>query len=163
MLLADGEEITITSRGHTWKVAWYPPSAVPEGVHHGAAGLCLTTDQQLILISPDGDSWDLPAGRPEGKESWEQTLYREVREEACATVICARLLGFTGGYRIDLGPPGDRLLRAVYLAQVELQPWEPKFEIKHRKLVMPAAGQAMLLPEYNRIWQRIFLAAELIK
>jgi ADP-ribose pyrophosphatase YjhB (NUDIX family) len=49
------------------------------------------------VISRDGVIWDLPAGRPEPGESWEQTLRREMDEEACATVIAARLLGFTRG------------------------------------------------------------------
>jgi NADH pyrophosphatase NudC (nudix superfamily) len=43
------------------------------------------------VISPDGTIWDLSAGRPEPSESWEQTLRREMDEEACATVVGARM------------------------------------------------------------------------
>jgi len=38
------------------------------------------------VISPDGGIWDLPAGRPVPGENWEETLRREMDEEACATV-----------------------------------------------------------------------------
>jgi NUDIX domain len=44
-----------------------------------------------VLISNDGERWGWPGGRPDGNESWEQTLRREVLEEACAIVRHARL------------------------------------------------------------------------
>jgi len=51
----------------------------------------VTADGDIVVISPDGTIWDLPAGRPEPGESWEQTLRRELDEEACATVAGATL------------------------------------------------------------------------
>jgi ADP-ribose pyrophosphatase YjhB (NUDIX family) len=56
--------------------------------------LPLDRNGEIVLISHDGELWDLPAGRPEGCETLEETLRREMLEEACATVLQTRLLGF---------------------------------------------------------------------
>jgi hypothetical protein len=50
--------------------------------------------------------------RPEPGETWEQTLRREMDEEACATVTGARLLGFTHG-RCLTGPERGTVLAAL--------------------------------------------------
>jgi ADP-ribose pyrophosphatase YjhB (NUDIX family) len=91
---ADGEPFLVRSNGGTWSVGWHSPVSVPEGTPHGANAFCVTADDQVVLISNDGKRWGWPGGRPEGDESWEQTLRREVLEEACALVRNARLLGF---------------------------------------------------------------------
>ena len=59
-------------------------------------------------------------------------------EEACATVVDARLLGFTRGACLTGPERGLVLARSIWLAEVELMPWEPRFEIAHRRMV-PAA------------------------
>jgi hypothetical protein len=60
-------------------------------------------------------------------------------EEACATVVAARLLGFTRG-RCITGPERGRVLvRSIWRADVELRPWEARFEIADRRVVTPAA------------------------
>jgi ADP-ribose pyrophosphatase YjhB (NUDIX family) len=87
------------------------------------------------LITSDGARWDLPAGRPEGAETWEETLRREMLEEACARVIEARLLGFARGRCIRGHEEGLVLVRSFWIAKVALDPWVPMFEITHRKLV----------------------------
>jgi ADP-ribose pyrophosphatase YjhB (NUDIX family) len=99
--------------------------------------VCVTADGEVVLITPDGTIWDLPAGRPEGDENWEQTLRREMDEEACATVLRARLLGFTRGQCIDGRERGLVLVRSVWRADVELADWEARFEILDRRLVSP--------------------------
>src|SRR4051794_15601404 len=99
----DGQEFVVHSNGGDWIVDWQPATATPAGTPHGAAGICLTADCGLVVISSDGERWGLPGGRPEDHECWEQTLHREVLEEACAIVVRARLLGFSRG-RCVTGP-----------------------------------------------------------
>lgn len=48
------------------------------------------------IVTPD-QHWQLPGGRPKTGEDWADTLDREVQEEACATVLHRRLLGFSRG------------------------------------------------------------------
>ncbi len=116
----------------------------PDGTPHGAEGVCVTAGGDIVVISPDGTIWDLPASRPEPGESWEQTLRRELDEEACATVIRARLLGFTRGQCVAGPERGRVLVRSVWRADIELRPWQARFEIAGRRVVAPAAVEEAL-------------------
>jgi hypothetical protein len=105
----DGEEIPHRDGGQDWVGSWHSPSAPPDGTPHGASGLCVTPDGSIVVVSQDGEQWDLPGGRPEGDESLEDTLRREVLEEACATVVRAKLLGFSRGICVA-GPEAGLVL-----------------------------------------------------
>jgi len=131
----DREEFAVRSNGGDWLTAWCSPFTAPDGTPHGANGLCVTADGCVVLISNDGLRWGWPGGRPEPDESWEQTLYREVLEETCSVVRAARLLGFCRSVCISGPEEGLVLVRSIWRAEVELQPWEPRFEIAHRRLV----------------------------
>lgn len=131
------ETFLVHSNGLVVRVSWHPPPAPPDGTPHGAMGICMTPGGEIVLVSEDGQRWDLPAGRPEGNETWEQTLRREMLEEACATVVHARLLGFSRGECIEGPERGLVLVRSLWRADVKLAAWEPEFEIVHRRLVTP--------------------------
>jgi ADP-ribose pyrophosphatase YjhB (NUDIX family) len=135
LVAADGVQIPVWSGGQRWLVSWHPPPGPPDGTPHGAEGVCVTADGGIVLISPDGKLWNLPAGRPEPGEGWEQTLRREMDEEACATVVRARLLGFTCGQCVTGPERGRVLVRSVWRADVDLRPWEARFEIVDRRVV----------------------------
>ncbi len=153
----DYVEIPIEVQGQEWLMAWYPPADAPDGTPHGSAGICLTEDDHVILISNDRNSWDLPAGRPEGNETWVQTLRREMQEEACATVTDAQLLGFSRGRCVRGNEEGLILVRAIWLAHVDLGEWIPEYEVLHRKLVPKSQAMSQLLPtEYEPIVARAF-------
>src|SRR5207248_2476359 len=74
LVAADGVQVLVWSGGQQWLVSWHPPPEPPDGTPHGAEGVCVTPDGGIVIISPDGTRWDLPAGRPEPGETWEQTL-----------------------------------------------------------------------------------------
>ena len=84
-IAADGADFTALINGQEWHVAWYPPPDPPPGTPHGAEAVCVAGDR-IVVVSPDGQRWGLPAGRPERDERWVDTMRREVREEACAEV-----------------------------------------------------------------------------
>ena len=134
----DGEEIPLRANGQDWIVSWHPPLTPPDGTPHGAAGVCVTGDGGIVLISPDGERWGLPGGLPEGRETWEETLRREMLEEACAVVVRARLLGYHRSVCVAGPQVGLVLVRSLWRAEVELAPWEPRFEIPHRRVVAAA-------------------------
>jgi ADP-ribose pyrophosphatase YjhB (NUDIX family) len=134
----DGEEFAVHSNGADWLIAWHSPAVAPEGTRHGASAFCVTADNCVALISHDGERWGWPGGRPEGDETWEETLRREVLEEACAVVVNARMLGFLRLVCLASSNQGLALIRSIWRAEVELAPWEPRFEIAHRRVV-PAA------------------------
>ncbi len=134
----DNEEFTACFGGSDWLTRWQPPGTTPEGIPTGANGLCITADGQVVLISKDGVRWDWPGGHQEQGESWEQTLRREVLEEACSTIRSARLLGFCCSTCISGPEKGVKLVHSIWLAEVELMAWQPRFEVAHRRLVAPA-------------------------
>lgn len=134
----DGEAFAERTNGQDWTLSWHPPSAPPDGKPHGAEGICVTPDGAIVVISRDGETWEFPAGRPDGPETWEETLRREVLEEACATVVRARLLGFTRGVCVAGPQQGLVLVRSSWRADVELAQWAPRFEISHRRVLRAA-------------------------
>jgi hypothetical protein len=60
-------------------------------------------------------------------------------EEAFATVVRARLLGFSRGVCVAGPQEGLILVRSMSQAEVQLRPWEPQFEIRHRRVVTATA------------------------
>ena len=111
--ISDGDRLVVQSSGGDWSIEWHPPVSEPAGTKHGANAFCVTRDSQVVLISTDGERWGWPGGRPEGDESWEQTLRREVLEEACAVVCGARLLGFCRGVCMVGPEQGRALVRSI--------------------------------------------------
>jgi 8-oxo-dGTP pyrophosphatase MutT (NUDIX family) len=159
--IESGEEIEIASHHQLWMASWHSPGEPPSGKPHGAAGVCVTPDNRLILVSADEKFWELPAGRPESGESWEQTLRREVFEEACATVTKVRLLGYSCGRCVGGSERGLVLVRAFFRADVRLHDWNPAHETRFRRVVTPSEALALLPDVWVRFWRRAFLDAGL--
>jgi hypothetical protein len=154
--------LVLDARGQEVLISWHPPELPgPIGTPHGSAGLCFTPDGKLILISLDGERWNLPAGRPEGDEDWRETLDREMLEEACARVEGAVLLGFARGECVKGPELGLVLIRSVWAANVELYDWKPQYEIPHRLVVEPedAIHRVALISVWTPIIERIFQEA----
>jgi len=158
------QEFAVRSNGGDWSITWHAPTMVPAGKAHGANAFCVTADGGVVLISRDGKRWGWPGGRPEGDESWEQTLRREILEETCAIVSEARLLGFTRGVCLAGPEEGLALVRSVWRAEVELMPWEPRFEIPHRRVVPAAELLSYLWIEegFEPIYHRALVEAALM-
>ena len=145
-------------------MAWHPPVDAPPGRPHGANAFCVTADDEVVLVSTDESRWGWPGGRPEPGESWEDTLRREMLEEACATVTGARLLGFVRARCVRGHEEGLVLVRSIWRAEVSLLPWQPAHEIPFRRVV-PARDLAQHLwmedgaaPIYSRAAREAALA-----
>jgi len=153
-----GEAFPIVAHGQTWSVSWHAPDDLPDGKPHGSEGLCLAPCGRLVIISHNGEDWGFPGGRPEGKETWRETLDREVMEEACAVVTDARLLGFARSACVSGEEAGLVLVRSLWRAEVSLLEWAPRFEILFRRLAEPddAIRQTYVaerLPLYRRVFR----------
>lgn len=147
--------------GQRWTLAWHPPDAPPEGTRHGSAAVCVTPGGLLVFGSEDGIEWQLPGGRPEGNETWRETLDREVLEEACATVQAATLLGYARSVCLEGQESGLVLVRALWRAEVSLLEWAPAFEIRFRRLVTPEGAIPLVDrgPHPRAIYRRLFFEA----
>jgi ADP-ribose pyrophosphatase YjhB (NUDIX family) len=144
--------------GRTATVTWMPaPFDAPLDLTTQAYGLCFTTEGQIVLVSHDGQEWNLPGGHPEPGETLEQALEREVCEEACGRVIgCVYL----GSQRVeDPGNPEGLPVyyQARYWARVELDEFRPQFERRHRRLVTPDQFLS------NLYWGKAAIAAILLE
>lgn len=132
--MSDDPEL-FEANDQTWSVSWVSADAEPVGTRHGSAAICLVSASEAVLVSEDGVVWDIPGGRPERDESWRATLDREVREEACAEVEGALLLGFSRGECVRGSQEGTVLVRSLWRASVRLLPWEPRHEMVARRLM----------------------------
>ena len=115
----------------------------------GAFGLCFV-DEQLLIVGHRNRHEGPPVGHREGKESVEETLRREVAEEACALVAECKLLAVM---RITLGGPPPQGYKypapvsdiAAYAGRIRaLEPFVPFMETTARKLISPE--QALKVP-----------------
>lgn len=136
--LVGGEQVVVRAGSQDVLISWHHPCTIPEGTSHGSEGVCITPTGDVVLVSRNGRRWEFPAGRPEGDETWEQTLRREVHEEACSSVRAAELLGFSRGECLSGPEKGLVLVRAIWRAEVDLGRWEPRFEMSHRQVVVPS-------------------------
>ena len=131
--------------GRTVRAVWRPePWQPPRELVTQASGLCYTSAGKVLLVSQDGAHWALPGGHLEQGESLEQTLRREVREEACAEVLDCAYLGCQEIQEHD----GEALLpsyyQARYWARVAPGRFEPAHETRFRRLVAPGDVKAVL-------------------
>lgn len=119
---------------------WYTASWLPnDGQHYEAArqarGLAVTHDGDAVLVRHrDGDE-QIPGGSREAGEDLRATLDRELREEACARVTDAELLGYMRAARRDRGGVSDVHYGSRWWARVELDPWTADWEMSDRRLV----------------------------
>jgi len=150
--------------GQKWMVSWHGAGPSPQGKDHGAAGLCVTDTNCIVLITLDGEHWEVPGGRPEPGENAEETLRREMMEEACVRVVRAKLIGYSRGTCLDGHEAGLILVRSCWRAEVDLDNWAPRFETKDRKIVSVAQALELLCNDspYDRVYRRWFAEAQLV-
>lgn len=124
--------------GRTVIVTWLDlPFVPPRALTTQAYGICFTDSGQIVLVGDAREQWNLPGGHPEGQETLEQTLAREVWEEACAEVLASRYLGCQ---QIDDPDAPDGLTcyyQARFWARIVLHPFVPEHETTHRCLIAP--------------------------
>lgn len=76
----------------------------------------------------------------------------------------ARLLGFCRGVCLSGAEEGLRLVRSVWRAHVELLAWEPRFEIRHRRVVPVGELLTHLWIEhgFEPLYHRVLIEAGLL-
>lgn len=132
----DGKHYEFQNKGNTYLQSWHPAEPEAHGEPFGSAAICFVEADRVVIGTAGGEhSWEVPGGRPEPGESWEDTLYREVMEEACAQIDEACLLGFARTECLTGSDRGRAVIRSLWVARVTLLPWKPEEEIKIRQVV----------------------------
>lgn len=83
-----------------------------------------------------------------------------MHEEACAIVTRAKLLGFSQGECVEGPERGLVLVRSIWLADVQLLDWQPKFEMRHRRTVTADKVLSEIPRTYLEIWRQVFTSLE---
>jgi ADP-ribose pyrophosphatase YjhB (NUDIX family) len=144
------EDVTMTV---TWEDSPQPP---PRELTAQVGGVCFTVDGDIVLVTLDNVTWNVPGGHVEEGETVARSLAREVEEEACAIVEDAVLLG---SQRVD-DPTKERpYYHTCFWARVRLVPFDPQFETKRRIVVKPKDFLSTLYWGDRRIAKAIFDAA----
>lgn len=88
-------------------------------------------EKNQLLIVKNGDNWTIPGGHPEPGETQEQTLERELMEEACVTLKDIIYLG-----AVEVVENGETYYQLRYTAKVlEVLPFDTEWEVDEREFV----------------------------
>ena len=99
----------------------------------------MINNTETVLVRNIHGRLNTPGGHPEPGETSEETMIREVREEAVANVVSSQLIAFARSECLQGERAGHVMVRDMYVARVELLPWQqPESEITER-LVVPIA------------------------
>jgi len=108
-------------------------------------------DGRFVVADIPGRGWCIPGGRPEPKETLEQTARREAREETGAVLGPLRTLG-----HFVLTDPATHAQQIVpaFVAQVlRLEPLPPGTEARAMRLLAPEE-----LPRHYYLWDALTAA-----
>ena len=125
-------------RGEIWEVMYHDADSfdtLPSDIISQVYGVCFWGHQMLIGLGRR-DRWALLGGSPESGETWQNTLEREIREEANMRVVSSSPLG----YQDLTNTSGVRQVQLRAFAFVEpIGPFvaDPAGGIKQIKLIDP--------------------------
>ena len=109
-------------------------------------------DNNEMLIVKGGKTWTVPGGHPEAGETMEETLHREIMEEACTTLKDVNYLG-----AVEVVENGETYYQLRYTAHAnEVLPFKEEWETSEREFVTLDN-----LPEYIKWAKGVTFAAQI--
>ncbi len=131
-LVFDGREVFLE---------WIESEVIPKGISISqVTGYCVDDGGRVLLVK-NKRGWGFPGGHPESGETPEETLHREVGEEACVKIKQPVLIGY-----MEVKDPenesveGKHYIQLRYKALVDVvQDFRKEFETSARTFVDTAA------------------------
>lgn len=132
--------------GRDLTLIWQESDQIPENQKISqVSAFCLDSKGQVLIIK-NRHGWGLPGGHPEEGETIEESLKREIKEEADATIDDNfNLIGYVEVIDPDNDSiEGRKYLQLRFLCHLnELNDFKAEFETSERHLVQPEE-----LPQY---------------
>lgn len=137
-------------------ITWLDPHQAPADADiERVEAIPLTDAADVIAVAGGTDKpyWVPPGGHREIGERLEDTLRREVREEASADVRASKLLGIQRCRHLNGSRAGQLTFEAIYWARVDLKDFVPNVETHARRL-LPLSSAYKLGLWHNPLTQR---------
>lgn len=112
------------------KIAWCDNFPIKNEKYTQVSCYVFNQQNQLLIVRND-NTWTIPGGHPEKDETKEETLKRELMEEACVTLKDIHYIG-----AVEVVENGETYFQLRYTAKVlETLPFKQEWEICERKFV----------------------------
>ncbi len=112
------------------KIAWRGNLNIKNGRVTQVSGYVFNKHNQLLIVK-NNDVWTIPGGHPEKNESKEDTLKRELMEEACVTLGEVSYLG-----AVEVQENSETYFQLRYTARTsEILPFKQEWETCERKFI----------------------------
>ena len=110
-------------------IKWIPNFDYKNKRYTQVSGYIFDNDNNLVIVK--SENWTIPGGHPEKDESPEDTLNREVYEEACITIKDLIYLG-----AVEVKENNDIYYQLRYPANVDrVDSFKNEFEVSQREFV----------------------------
>lgn len=134
-----------TFAGRNLTLTWCEAQKIPSKVNVSqVSAFCLNENKEVLIIK-NKHGWGLPGGHPEPKETIEESLRREIKEEASCLIKDFQLFGY-----VEVVDPhnnsieGRNYIQLRFLCNLDkIDDFKAEFETSERQFVLPKQ-----LPEY---------------
>ena len=132
-------KVSVKGKLNTFNFKWFPTKDFSKiKPITQVYGVCFNEDGKIPIVSIDGKKWLLPGGTPENVETPEQTLVREVDEEADLVIKEITPLGYQRVENLDSGRIQYQLRYFALIDKVNKQTIDPDVgKILVRKFIYP--------------------------
>lgn len=112
------------------KIRWIDNFKLNGEKYTQVSGYVFNEKNQLLIVK-GGNTWTVPGGHPEPNETQQQTLERELMEEACVTLKDIKYIG-----AVEVVENGETYYQLRYTAKVaDVLPFKKEWETDERLFV----------------------------